>query len=92
MAPVSRNEDSAGNVPRKRHLIGASANQWPLLNEANGKRIYIDSGGTLEVLPPTQIAPVDLAILAWLLPDSRKRFRAAIDRLRPKVCLAQSSG
>jgi L-ascorbate metabolism protein UlaG (beta-lactamase superfamily) len=57
------------------------------LVEANGKRIYIDSGGTLEVLPPTQIAPVDLAILGVALPDSRKRLRAAIDRLRPKYVL-----
>ena len=57
------------------------------LIEANGKRIYLDSGGTLEVLPPTEIAPVDLAILGVALPDSRKRFRAAIDRLRPKYVL-----
>ena len=57
------------------------------LIEANGKRIYIDSGRTLEVLPPTQIAPVDLAILGMALPDSRKRFRVAIGRLRPKYVL-----
>jgi hypothetical protein len=57
------------------------------LIEANGKRIYVDSGGTLEVLPPAQIAPVDLAILGVALPDSRKRFRATINRLRPKYVL-----
>ena len=71
----------------------AKASDWRLgeplafLIEANGKRIYIDSGGTLEVLPPAQIAPVDLAILGVALPDSRKRFRAAVDRLRPKYVL-----
>jgi L-ascorbate metabolism protein UlaG (beta-lactamase superfamily) len=71
----------------------AKASDWRLgepmafLVEANGKRIYIDSGGTLEVLPRTQLAPVDLAILGVALPDSRKRFHAAIDRLRPKYVL-----
>jgi L-ascorbate metabolism protein UlaG (beta-lactamase superfamily) len=57
------------------------------LVEANGKRIYVDSGGTVEVLPPAEIAPVDLAILGVALPDSRKRFRAAVDRLRPTYVL-----
>ena len=71
----------------------AKASDWRLgeplafLIEANGKRIYLDSGGTVEVLPPAQIAPVDLAILGVALPDSRKRFRAALDRLRPKYVL-----
>jgi L-ascorbate metabolism protein UlaG (beta-lactamase superfamily) len=71
----------------------AKASDWRLgeplafLIEANGKRIYIDSGGIPEVLPSAQIAPVDLAILGVALPDSRKRFRAAVDRLRPKYVL-----
>jgi L-ascorbate metabolism protein UlaG (beta-lactamase superfamily) len=71
----------------------AKASDWRLgepmafLIETNGRRIYIDSGGTPEVLPSAQIAPVDLAILGVALPDSRKRFRAAIDRLRPKYVL-----
>jgi L-ascorbate metabolism protein UlaG (beta-lactamase superfamily) len=69
----------------------AKASDWRLgepmafLIEANGERI--DSGGTPGVLPPIQIAPVDLAILGVALPDSRKRFRAAVDRLRPKYAL-----
>src|SRR5438552_1434401 len=81
--PFRGTKTQPGTCPEK-------ASDWRLgelmafLIEANGKRIYIDSGGTLEVLPPTQIAPVDLAILGVALPDSRKRFRAAIDRLRPK--------
>jgi len=71
----------------------AKASDWRLgepmafLIEANGKRIYVDSGGTPEVLPPAQIPPVDLAILGVALPDSRKRFRAAVDRLHPKYVL-----
>ena len=84
--PFRGTKTQSGTCPEK-------ASDWRLgepmafLIEANGKRIYIDSGGTLEVLPPTQIAPVDLAILGVALPDSRKRFRAAIDRLRPKYVL-----
>ena len=71
----------------------AKASDWRLgepmafLIEANGKLIYVDSGGTPEVPPPAQIAPVDLAILGVALPDSRKRFHAAIDRLRPRYVL-----
>ena len=71
----------------------AKASDWRLgeplafLIEANGKRIYIDSGGIPEVLPSGPIAPVDLAVLGVALPDSRKRFRAAVDRLRPKYVL-----
>jgi L-ascorbate metabolism protein UlaG (beta-lactamase superfamily) len=84
--PFRGTKTQPGTCPEK-------ASDWRLgepmafLIEANGKRIYIDSGGTLEVLPPAQIAPVDLAILGVALPDSRKRFRAAIDRLRPKYVL-----
>jgi L-ascorbate metabolism protein UlaG (beta-lactamase superfamily) len=71
----------------------AKASDWRLgepmafLIEANGKRIYVDSGGTPEVLPPPQVARVDLAILGVALPDSRKRLRVTIERLRPKYVL-----
>jgi len=84
--PFGGTKTQPGSCPTK-------ASDWPLgepmafLIEANGKRIYIDSGGTSEVLPPAQIAPVDLAILGVALPDSRKRFRAAVARLRPKYVL-----
>jgi L-ascorbate metabolism protein UlaG (beta-lactamase superfamily) len=54
---------------------------------ANGSTIYIDSGGTPAVLPPEQVAPVDLAILGVALPDSRARFAAAVRRLRPRYVL-----
>jgi L-ascorbate metabolism protein UlaG (beta-lactamase superfamily) len=71
----------------------AKASDWRLgeplafLIETNGKRIYVDSGGTPEALPSPQVAPVDLAILGVALPDSRKRLRATIGRLRPKYVL-----
>ena len=54
------------------------------LIEIAGQRIFNDSGGTPAVLPPGDIAPVDLAILGAALPDSRARFWAAVRRLRPR--------
>jgi L-ascorbate metabolism protein UlaG (beta-lactamase superfamily) len=54
------------------------------LIEIAGKRIFIDSGGTPAILPPAEIAPVDLAILGVALPDSRARFSAAVQKLRPR--------
>lgn len=54
------------------------------LIEIHGQRIYIDSGGTPASLPPANIGPVDLAILGVALPDSRERFSAALQRLRPR--------
>jgi L-ascorbate metabolism protein UlaG (beta-lactamase superfamily) len=71
----------------------AKASDWRLgeplafLIEANGKRIYLDSGGTVDVLPPAQNAAVDLAILGVALPDSRKRLWTTMERLRPKYVL-----
>src|SRR5437762_5148986 len=55
----------------------AKASDWRLGEpmevriEVNGKRMYVDFGGTPECLPPAQIAPVDLAILGVALPDCR---------------------
>ena len=69
------------------------ASDWVLgeplafLIEANGKHIYIDSGGRADHLPPADIGPVDLAILGVALPDSRARFIEAIRRLRPRYVL-----
>lgn len=57
------------------------------LVEVGGKRIYIDSGGRPDLLPPRHIAPVDLAILGVALPDSRARFAAARWQLRPRYVL-----
>jgi len=50
----------------------------------NSQRIYVDSGGTPAVLPPDNLAPVDLAILGVALADSRARFGEAVKRLRPR--------
>ena len=55
------------------------------LIEVNGRRIYIDSGGTPAQLPPNE--RVDLAILGMALPDSRARLAAALSRLRPRYVL-----
>ncbi len=79
--------------PRRTNKPPRKASDWvcgqPLafLIEANDRRIYIDSGGTLKKLPPTQIAPVDLAILGVALPDSRARFVEAVRRLQPRYIL-----
>jgi L-ascorbate metabolism protein UlaG (beta-lactamase superfamily) len=69
------------------------ASQWlcgePLayLIEIGGKRIYIDSGGTPDVLPPASLGRVDLAILGVALADSRDRLSPALQRLRPRLFL-----
>jgi L-ascorbate metabolism protein UlaG (beta-lactamase superfamily) len=55
------------------------------LIEVNGQRIYIDSGGTPEQLPPNE--RVDLAILGMALPDSRARLTTALARLQPRYVL-----
>jgi glyoxylase-like metal-dependent hydrolase (beta-lactamase superfamily II) len=55
------------------------------LIEANGQRIYIDSGGTPTQLPPNE--RVDLAILGMALPDSRARLSAALAHLQPRYVL-----
>ncbi len=84
-----------GKVPFDRPLPRASmpqrATDWicgePLafLIEMNGERIYIDSGGTPQQLPPNE--RVDLAILGMALPDSRARLAAALQRLQPRYVL-----
>jgi L-ascorbate metabolism protein UlaG (beta-lactamase superfamily) len=55
------------------------------LIEANGQRIYIDSGGTPAQLPLNE--HVDLAILGMALPDSRARLAPALERLKPRYIL-----
>lgn len=78
---------------RKRSGPPRRASDWvcgePLafLVEANGKRIYIDSGGRPSLLPPADLGRVDLAILGVALPDSRARFVEALRRLRPRYIL-----
>jgi L-ascorbate metabolism protein UlaG (beta-lactamase superfamily) len=85
-----------GKVPFDQHESRASgppqrAADWicgePLafLIEVGGQRIYIDSGGRPERLPPNE--RVDLAILGVALPDSRARLPDALERLQPRYVL-----
>jgi L-ascorbate metabolism protein UlaG (beta-lactamase superfamily) len=84
--PFPGRASQPGKAPR-------SAADWLLgeplafLIEAGGRKIYLDSGGTFGLLPPSDLGRIDLAILGVALPDSRKRFRGAIDRLRPHYVL-----
>jgi len=56
------------------------------LIEMGGKRIYVESGG-VSLLPPTSIAPVDLAIIGVPLTDSVPRFSSAVRILQPRYVL-----
>ncbi|MFL6540546.1 MAG: MBL fold metallo-hydrolase [Chthoniobacterales bacterium] len=56
------------------------------LIEANGERIYIDSGGR----PPTVLpnaGRVDLAIIGIALPESRQRYASLVRQLKPRFIL-----
>jgi L-ascorbate metabolism protein UlaG (beta-lactamase superfamily) len=69
-----------------------NASEWKLgeplafVIEANGQRIYIDSGGMVDT-PPPALGRIDLAILGVALPDSRKRLAVALRNLRPRYFL-----
>lgn len=53
--------------------------------EAAGKRIYVESGGMPDTLPPN--TKVDLAIVGVALPDARRHFAPAVRRLHPRFTL-----
>lgn len=53
--------------------------------EAAGKRIYVESGGMPDTLPPK--TRVDLAILGVALPDARRHFAPSVRRLHPRFTL-----
>ena len=55
--------------------------------EMGGQRIYVDSGGTKDMLPPANQPPMDLAILGVSLSDGRARLVDAVKRLRPRYFL-----
>ena len=78
-------EASAKAEPPRRASDWICGEPLAFLIEVNGQRIYIDSGGTPEQLPPNE--RVDLAILGMALPDSRARLAAALQRLRPRYVL-----
>ena len=76
-----------GTGPPKTAADWVCGEPLAFLVEIAGQRIFIDSGGTRTVLPPEDLAPVDLAILGVALPDSRLRFSEAVQRLRPRFLL-----
>ena len=55
------------------------------LIELGGRKIYVDSGGRPEVLPPVVPGGIDLALIGAALPDSRARFVRAVERLQPRL-------
>ncbi len=76
--------EAHGTGPPRRAADWVCGEPLAYLIEIHGLRIYIDSGGTPAILPPANIAPVDLAILGVALPDSRARFSASVRRLQPR--------
>jgi L-ascorbate metabolism protein UlaG (beta-lactamase superfamily) len=78
-------EASAKAGPPQRAADWICGEPLAFLIEVNGRRIYIDSGGTPAQLPPSE--QVDLAILGMALPDSRARLHAALERLQPRYIL-----
>jgi L-ascorbate metabolism protein UlaG (beta-lactamase superfamily) len=76
-----------GNGPPRRASDWVCGEPLSYLISANDMRIFIDSGGTPEVLPPKNLGRIDLAILGVALPDSRARFAAAVQRLQPRYVL-----
>jgi L-ascorbate metabolism protein UlaG (beta-lactamase superfamily) len=79
--------------PRRSTGPPRKASDWvcgePLafLLEAEGKRIYLDSGGSAAQLAPNDLGPVDLAIVGVALPDARARFAAVVRQLQPRFVL-----
>ena len=54
--------------------------------EANGQRIYIESGGVPND-PLPDLGKIDLAILGVALPESRRRFASVVRSLQPRYVL-----
>jgi L-ascorbate metabolism protein UlaG (beta-lactamase superfamily) len=78
-------EESRIVAPPQRVADWICGEPLAFLIEANGQRIYIDSGGTLAQMPPRE--HVNLAILGMALPDSRARLAGALERLQPRYIL-----
>jgi L-ascorbate metabolism protein UlaG (beta-lactamase superfamily) len=93
----ARHDRIFGRVPfdgPPRRLPPRIAGDWvcgePLafLIEIGGRRIYITSGGRPNgAALPTSLGRIDLAILGVALPDSRRHFIQALERLRPRYVL-----
>jgi L-ascorbate metabolism protein UlaG (beta-lactamase superfamily) len=84
--PFPGNVEAPGKAPAK-------PSDWKLgetlafIIEAEGKRIYLDSGGMPGHPPDSKIGHVDLAILGVALPDSRERFAEAVRQLNARYIL-----
>jgi L-ascorbate metabolism protein UlaG (beta-lactamase superfamily) len=83
--PFDQQPSQAKAGPPQRAADWICGEPLAFLIEADGQRIYIDSGGTPAQPPPNE--HVDLAILGVALPDSRERLHAAIERLDPRYIL-----
>lgn len=55
--------------------------------EANGRRVYVDSGGVPASAPQLHGRRIDLAIVSVALPDSRKRYARAVRNLNARFVL-----
>ncbi len=80
--PGVRKEPGPPPVRAKDWVVGEPLG---FLIEAAGQRIYIESGGMPDTLPPEM--RVDLAILGVALPDARRHFGPAVQRLHPRFTL-----
>ena len=72
-----------GGKPEKAHdwVLGEP---FAFLVEANGKSVYVESGGVPDQLPALRGKKVDLAIISVALPDSRKRYADVVRKLEPR--------
>ncbi|MGB8168198.1 MAG: MBL fold metallo-hydrolase [Chthoniobacteraceae bacterium] len=78
----SRPEPGAPPVKASEWVVGEPL---AFIVEAAGRRIYVESGGLPDVLPPA--TNVDLAILGVALPDARRHFAPSVRRLHPRFTL-----
>lgn len=56
------------------------------LIEIEGQRIYVESGGTPDLMPP--VSNVDVAIVGVAVKDSQKRYADAVRQLNPEIVIA----
>ena len=87
MMGVPYDRPLGNNGPPRRASDWVCGEPLSYLISVDDVRIYIDSGGTPDLLPPTNLGRVDLAILGVALSDSRTRYAAAVQRLQPRYVL-----
>ncbi len=73
-APPSRAKDWRIGVP------------LAFLIEIEGRRIYVESGGVPDLMPP--VSDVDVAIVGVAVKDSQKRYADAVRQLNPGIVIA----